>query len=137
MCVKRLEFHIQHNENTAPAERNQDFLALPLHISDVAFELCCIESGRSIEPEAAFRSAVIRRGESYDDDIPLRRDLAQGKVGTRGSVTGPVADQLMTILRSSPGYWVTKVYTPRALRKTSRQLNSYYARPTNRGGVRR
>ena len=49
-------------------------------------------------PSGAF---LIRCREGDDDDVPLRRDLAEREGGTRGAVAGPVADEPMAVRRAA------------------------------------
>ena len=81
----------------AAAERNHDLLALALQVGNVGLELFGIEAGGRVELHGPFRRVFVRRGEGDDDDVPLRRDLAERDGGTGAAVAGPVADELMAV----------------------------------------
>src|ERR1017187_1726149 len=86
---------------TAATEGNHDLFALALQVANVALELCGIQSGGCLQLHGPFRCILIRCRESYDDDVPLGRDLAEREGGTRGAVTGPVADEPMAVRRAA------------------------------------
>ena len=92
---------VERNVHAAAAERNHHLLSLALQVGDVGFELLGIKPGGRVELHRPFRRILFRRGEGDDDDVPLRRDLAERQAGTRTAVAGPVADEPMAVRRAA------------------------------------
>src|SRR4051794_16645727 len=70
----------------AATKGDHDLLALALQIRNVALELLGIETGRCVKLHGPFRRVLVRGGESDDDHVPLRRDLAERECRTRRAV---------------------------------------------------
>src|SRR5690348_10851950 len=87
----------------AAAQRDHDLFAAAFQVCDIRLELCGIESGGRMELHRAFGRILIRRRESDDYDVPLRRYIAKREGGTSRAVTGPVSDEAVTIRRAARG----------------------------------